>query len=72
MLYFHKQITALLNKKRHGILPATLLISLVIHKSFVSDKYIEDIDNMKCRKHHTRLENTFIEQKDDMRCRYLC
>ena len=65
MLYLHKQITALLNKKRHGILPATLLISLVIHKSFVSDKYMEDIDNMKCQPHYSHLEQYLSQSKYD-------
>ena len=39
--------------------------SLVIHNSFASDIYMEDIANMICQLLHLHLEQYFIEQKHD-------
>ena len=41
----------------------TVLEYLVILKSFVSDVYMDDIDNMKWQLHYLHLEQTFILQR---------
>ena len=40
-----------------------MLLSLVIHNSFISDVYMEDISDITCQIHHLHLEQYFIQQK---------
>ena len=72
MLSFHKENTALLNEKFQGILTTTILLSLLIQKSCVSDAYTDDTSNMKYHLHHLHLEKYFIQQKHDINLQQLC
>ena len=65
MLNFHKEYTDLLKKKYKVILPTTMLTSLVIHNSFVSDVFVGDISDMKCQLCYIYLKQYFIQPKHD-------
>ena len=60
MLYYHKEVTALLNNKFQVIMSTTMLSYLVIYNSFFPDEYMVDIDNMKCQLHYLNLEQYYI------------
>ena len=47
-------------EKLQEIFSTTLLASLVVHNSFVSYLYMEDIADMKFQLHHLHLEQYFI------------
>ena len=49
VIYFHKEFTVLLNEKCIEIPPSTMLSYLVIHNSFVSEVYLEDISDISCQ-----------------------
>ena len=72
MLALHKEITDILQKKFQGILPTTMLLSLLIINSFVSTEYMEFISDMKCQIHCIHLEQYYIQQKYDQKFQYLC
>ena len=52
---FRKENTNLFVKKYQGILPTTMLISLVKLNIFVSDVYMDAIANIKCHLHSIHL-----------------
>ena len=49
-----------------------MLESLVIHHSFFSDVYREDIADIKCQLHHLHLEQYFIQQKHYQNFQHFC
>ena len=49
-----------------------MLEYLVIHSSFFSGVYMEDIVDMKFQLHHLHLGQYFIQLKHDQNCQYLC
>ena len=52
----------MLNNKCQGIPPTAILVCLVIDNCFVSDVYMEYIDDRKFQLHHLHLEQYFIQQ----------
>ena len=48
-----------------------MLASLVIHNSFVSDKYTEGISDIKSQLHYLHLKKYFIEPKYNQNCQHL-
>ena len=72
MLAFYKENTVTVKNRFQGILPTTMLTSLIIHNHFVSDVHMEDMTDMKCQLRHLNLEKYFIQQKHYQNCRHLC
>ena len=60
MLDFHKETTVFLENKGQLIITKTMLSSLVIHNSFESDAYMDNIDEMKFQLRHLHLGEYFI------------
>ena len=72
MLSFHKENNDLLKNKCQVTLKKTMVEYLVINNIFVSDLYMDDIANMKCKLHYLHLEKYFIQQRHDQNFRHLC
>ena len=72
ILAFHKEKTVLLYKKWQWTPPTNVLESLVIHNSFLSDAYMDDIADLKYQLHRLHLEKYFNQQRHALNCQHLC